>query len=283
MEFEYLLEKINKAEFENEPFSHLYIENFFKKEHFERIVSCDQIHFEESKTTVDVIKNLSEKGYNVQSFPGCTTSVHEYLQKYNQNSFEKNRKGNPVSSYGITFRLSQIHNEFIQRLLSFLNSQLFENCLKSKFEIKNNVDIITAIQKNLSHYEISPHPDVREKALTYLININKDDRSEKEDIHTHLLKFKDEYSYVYDFWEKNEDINRCWVPWDWCETVKLTKHNNSLVVFKPSNDTLHAAKMVYDHTKYQRTQLYGNLMYKQKVVKPPNYGYLLKVKKNENL
>ena len=36
--------------------------------------------------------------------------------------------------------------------------------------------------------------------------------------------------------------------------------NNSIVLFAPNIDTLHAIKMQYDHNKFQRTQLYGNLM-----------------------
>ena len=43
--------------------------------------------------------------------------------------------------------------------------------------------------------------------------------------------------------------------------VKKISKNNTLVMFQPSNDTLHAIKLDYDHTKFQRTQIYGNLMY----------------------
>lgn len=40
--------------------------------------------------------------------------------------------------------------------------------------------------------------------------------------------------------------------------------NNSMVIFHPDNNppTLHAIRLNYNHLKYQRTQIYGNLMYK---------------------
>ena len=51
------------------------------------------------------------------------------------------------------------------------------------------------------------------------------------------------------------------MPWDWCEVQKTQTENNSIVIFSPSNDTLHAVKADYNHLTYQRTQLYGNLWY----------------------
>jgi hypothetical protein len=41
-------------------------------------------------------------------------------------------------------------------------------------------------------------------------------------------------------------------------------NNNSFIIFHPDNNppTLHAIRLKYNHLKYQRTQIYGNLMYK---------------------
>ena len=167
-------------------------------------------------------------------------------------------------------------NEFIKELTEYLNDKEFKQTLEEKFEIKKQTRIITAIQKNLSHYEISPHPDVREKQLTYLLNINKDDTVDNQPVHTNLLRFKPEWEYIKDYWKTNFEKNTTWVPWDWCETRFVTNKNNSIVLFKPSVDTLHAVKMIYDHTKFQRTQLYGNLMGLDPVVEPMNYKDLIK-------
>lgn len=259
-EFKYILEKIKKAEFCESPFRHILIENFLSEEDFQTILSDEQVHFEKCANTGVLLKTLREKKYLVQNFPGCTSNEFEYLRHFKNNSFPKNRKGNPVSSYGITYRLSEIHNAKIKRLIDFLNSSEFENVLRDKFLLKQETIITTAIQKNLSHYEISPHPDISSKALTYLLNINKEG-VENLPVHTHLLKFKKDWEWIKNFWKKNQNLERTWVPWDWCTTVKTTNLNNSIVIFSPNCDTLHAAKMIYDHNSFQRTQIYGNLMY----------------------
>jgi cytosine/adenosine deaminase-related metal-dependent hydrolase len=150
--------------------------------------------------------------------------------------------------------------------------------LEEKFEITKKNRIITAIQKNLSHYEISPHPDIREKALTYLLNINKDNSVDDLPIHTHLLEFKEEWEFIKEHWATDFSQNTTWVPWDWCESIVRTNKNNSIVIFKPSTDTLHAVKMKYDHTKFQRTQLYGNLMGLEDIVSPANYRELIQLR-----
>ena len=50
--------------------------------------------------------------------------------------------------------------------------------------------IDTGIQKYLDGYEISPHPDLRKKVLTFMININTSEQAFKESYHTHYLEFK---------------------------------------------------------------------------------------------
>ena len=57
------------------------------------------------------------------------------------------------------------------------------------------------------------------------------------------------------------------MPWFCAETIKQQKKKNSIVVFSPSDDTLHGVKTNYDHLSTQRTQLYGNLWYKNSSTK----------------
>lgn len=259
--FNYLKEKILNAKFEYLPFKHIVIDNFFTPEHFSQIISNDQIHFDPHTTTEDVINTLIKKGYGIQQFPGCSKNPAEYLHSLKTNNWPTERNGTPIESFGITFRLNKFKSDFLKSVVEYLNGDDFHSILKSKFELNNPTNIITAYQKNLSKYEISPHPDTRRKALTYLININKDSSVDNEPVHTHLLEFKPEYEYVKEEWATKTQYDRCWVPWKWCNTVKTINKNNSIVLFAPSNDTLHAVKLDYDHTQYQRTQLYGNLMY----------------------
>ena len=140
-------------------------------------------------------------------------------------------------------------------------SKLFLTTLESKFGIDRPNRIETAIHKYLSGYEISPHPDIRSKCLTYLLNINTEDISEDIDIHTHLLEFKEEKRFIYEYWKYNTNFDTDWVPWSWCKSRKTIGKNNSIIIFKPSCNTLHAVKLQYDHLVFQRTQIYGNLWY----------------------
>jgi hypothetical protein len=73
------------------------------------------------------------------------------------------------------------------------------------------------------------------------------------------MKFRDKYQYIVPFWKYNADVERCWVPWSWTERVSSQTSNNSLVIFAPDCDTLHAVKLDYNHLMGQRTQIYGNL------------------------
>ena len=273
-QFKYLSEKIKQAEFQNSPFKHIIIENFFNKEHFNAIIESKQIHFEKSPNTETMIDTLYKKGYKTQSFPGCSESIEEYLYSLKSNKWPHERGGTPIESFGVTFRLHSFKSFFLKSVVRYLNGDEFHTTLKNKFYINKNTNVITAYQKNLSKYEISPHPDTRLKALTYLININKDSSIDNEPVHTHLLKFKPEYEYVREEWEVNQNYDRCWVPWNWCDSVKVVNKNNSIVLFAPSNDTLHAVKLDYNHNEFQRTQLYGNLMFANTTKLPQrNYHY----------
>jgi len=97
------------------------------------------------------------------------------------------------------------------------------------------------------------------KALTWMLNINPGADAEQADYHTHYLRFKDQWRFIGEFWKTNLQFDRDWLPWDWCETVKRQRTNNSIVLFSPSNDTIHAVKANYDHLRTQPTQFYGNL------------------------
>lgn len=279
-EFNYLSQKILNAEFDYKPFKHIVIENFLSDEHLDKILNDPQIHWNETKSTEELIQILYNRNYDVQSFPGCITNPYEYVDRLKRNDFPYGRKGNPVESFGITFRIKNYTNPFTKSLIDYMNGYEFKRSLETKFNIINKNRIITTIQKNLSHYEISPHPDVREKELTYLLNINKNSSVDDFDVHTHLLSFKDEWKFVPKYWKENLSENRCWIPWEWCNTEKITNKNNSIVLFKPDIDTLHAIKLKYDHNKFQRTQIYGNLMGVGKIVPQMNYKKLQKIKYN---
>ncbi|NKB21236.1 MAG: hypothetical protein GKS01_12135 [Alphaproteobacteria bacterium] len=270
-EFEYILDRINDAEFGDEPFHHIYVKDILSDEHFALITRSDDVNIPNSENTEDLIRSLLKRNYKVIPFPGCTTSVKHYLKCYNSGKWPVDTQR--LEGFGLAFRLKQYQNQKIKDLIEFLNGDAFKSAIEQKFDISRDNRIETAIHKYSTGYEISPHPDVRSKCLTYLININPAERTEEQDIHTHLLKFKPEYAYIGEFWKGNQHLDTDWVPWEWCETKKQTNANNSLIMFRPSHDTLHAVRLKYDHLKFQRTQIYGNLWYTDVAMALPPVPY----------
>ncbi|MEZ4801913.1 MAG: hypothetical protein R2797_04010 [Gelidibacter sp.] len=269
-EFGYIIDKIQSADFSHDPFDFILIDNFLSKEHFDEFTSAKEIKRPVPLNTENLIDDLMDNGYKIQRFPGCSTSVEEYLKALNSKNANVDKE--LLEGFGMAFRLTDFQTPILQRLTEFLNSNQFKVALEKKFNITESNYVDTGIQKYLQGYEISPHPDIRKKAATYMLNINTDKESENIAIHTYLCKFKPEREYIYDFWENHEEMDRCWVPWEWCDISLKTNANNSIILFSPSNTSLHAVKLDYDHLKFQRTQVYGNLWYDETTIKySPSY------------
>ena len=259
--FMYLIEKISKASFENQPFKHIYIENFFNNSDFEEIITSDEISVPSASSDSELIEGLKEKGFKIINFPGCITNKGQYI-KWHSSKAKTARVHSACEGFGMVMRLFEKRTKILVELEEFLLSEEFNRAIAEKFDIQfEDCKVDGGIQKYLDGYEISPHPDIRKKAATYMVNINPSTASETSDHHTHYLKFKSSKNYIYNFWENNKDYDRDWVPWGWCESVKQQNKNNSIVIFSPSNDTMHAVKANYNHLVTQRTQLYGNLWY----------------------
>tara|TARA_B100001741_G_C16541805_1_gene594700 strand:- start:1348 stop:2316 length:969 start_codon:yes stop_codon:yes gene_type:complete len=257
--FAYLIEKIEKSEYKKEPFSHIYIEDFFTEEDFRKITSSKEINLKESIDDEDLFNRLFDNHYRIVNFPGCVTNKSDYIKWHkNEESIDHN---SACESAGMTLRLDP-KDEFLKKVSKFFTGEEFNKAIAKKFNINfSECYIDGGIQKYLDGYEISPHPDLRRKAATFMVNINPHSGSEGLNHHTHYLKFNKDREYIKHFWEGNPDAERPWVPWDWCESSYQQTKNNSIVIFSPSNDTLHAVKADYDHLVGQRTQLYGNLWY----------------------
>lgn len=260
--FDYLIDKIVAAPFETEPFTHIYISDFFSDEDFAELTAAPEIHLGEASSDQELFEKLFDAGYKIVPFPGCITDKNLYL-KWHANKARHKKIHTACEGFGVTVRLCEIKTQAIKELNDFLASEKFNRALAGKFGFDfDNCNTDNGIQKYLDGYEISPHPDIRRKATTFMVNLNPHEDSESYDHHTHYLKMRPEREYVRTYWEDNPDVERCWVPWDWCETVKMQPKNNSIVLFSPSCNTMHGVKASYDHLSTQRTQLYGNLWHK---------------------
>tara|TARA_B110000444_G_C18849376_1_gene604313 strand:+ start:506 stop:1408 length:903 start_codon:yes stop_codon:yes gene_type:complete len=285
MNFNYLLDKIESATFKNHPFKHIFIKNFFNNPHFEEIINSPEVKIQNSSNDSQLFKLLEDQKYNIINFPGCINNSKKYI-KWHKTKKKNHLINTSCEGFGITLRLNNPKNILLRKIMKFINQKDFMHLLSEKFEINlNDVYYSGGIQKYLDGYEISPHPDVRRKALTYMININPDPNSDKKNHHTHYLNFKPNYNYIYEFWNGNPKIDRCWVPWDWCETKKIQSENNSLVIFSPDDNTMHGVKTNYNHLSNQRTQIYGNLWFNQNesILGPKWEDFLIQNNNNKDL
>ena len=258
--FEYLLGKIKNQNFSTSPFKHIYIDNWLSERHFQEIVNDPSIKVATHHNTEALIKTLQDFDYKAIPFPGCTPDVNKYLEWYNGKKVSF-KLDDILEGFGVSFRMMAYKNQLIKELIEYLNSPDFHSVLQEKFDKNRPTTVETAVQKYMDGYEISPHPDIRRKCLTYMVNINPSEQAESLNIHTHYLRFKPKYQSIYKYWQNNSDTDRCWVPWNWCDTVYQQTKNNSIVIFAPNDDTMHAVKADYDHLATQRTQIYGNLWY----------------------
>lgn len=256
--FNYVIEKINSADFSTTPFRHIYIEELFSHEHFSAIINADEINVPPQESDSALFDDLFERGYKIVNFPGCITSKEKYIAWHSDRK-KTTDTHTACEGFGVTLRLMEPQTAILIKLKDFLSSEAFNDALSRKFGVPiPDITLDNGIQKYLDGYEISPHPDNRKKALTFMVNVNPNAGSDAREHHTHFLSLKPEYQYVKTFWESNTDCETCWIPWDWCNTVSLHSKNNSITIFAPSFESLHGVKASYNHLEGQRTQLYGN-------------------------
>ncbi len=258
--FQYLLDRVRDAEFDLEPFPHLYLRDFLTQTDFKDVTTSAEIDLHPAKGLDELFASLKSAGYEPIQFPGCTQLISEY-RRWIEDASRPSETHAACEGQGMALRQKQPKSDAVIALDSFFRSPEFKELLLAKFGITEPTRVEAGLQKYLHSYEISPHPDIRSKALTWMLNVNPAADSESLGFHTHYLRFKPEYSFISSLWQNNPTVETCWVPWDWCETVKQQPENNSIVMFSPRYDTIHAIRAHYDHLATQRTQFYGNLWY----------------------
>lgn len=271
MSLTYLLDKLAAAEISSDPFPHIYIENFLEDNDFEAVVGSPEISLPPASTIHELFSALDAADYKAIEFPGCTKSRADYIAWVESKVKLKGIHG-ACEGKGMAMRCDQPQSEAVKSLDAFFQTRELRELLAKKFGVTEPTQLDCGLQKYLNGYEISPHPDIRQKALTWMLNVNPGDNTEALDYHTHYMTFRPEWDFVRRFWQDTPDAETCWVPWQWCETQKRQTANNSIVVFSPRYDTLHAIRAHYDHLPAQRTQFYGNLWYKpQRLTSRPQY------------
>lgn len=240
----------------------MYIKDFLSAEDFAAIISAPEIATPPAHSDENLFEILHGHGYKMIEFPGCITNQQEYIEWHRSGKTQR-KIHSACEGFGVTLRLYDPKTPILVDLIQFLQSAEFNEAMACKFGLDfENCTVDNGIQKYLDGYEISPHPDIRRKAATFMVNINPHENSEQLEHHTSYLRLKGDRRNVREFWESHTEKERAWVPWTWCDVVKTQPENNSIVLFAPSNDTIHAVRAAYDHLPSQRTQLYGNLWHK---------------------
>ena len=189
-QFNYIIDKIKSAKILLEPFEHIYIENLILPEQFKQIMEESVVNISYLKDDVSLIKKLRKSGYLPISFPGCTKNEMQYLRWHGDKKWGYDNV-NTCEGFGIAYRLHRIESALIRDLVVFFGSDILLKTMADRFGVDVTETVKdTGLQKYLDGYEISPHPDTRRKALTYMVNLNPGDTPEQLNIHTHYMKFK---------------------------------------------------------------------------------------------
>jgi hypothetical protein len=279
--FDYIIDKIESAGFDQYPFRHVYIENLFNDEDFTEIIRSPEVDIGPVAGDEELLSELHRRNFNEIVFPGTTTDIAAYLKWHGNPAESRHDNQETCEGYGVALRLRKTtEGAILAAADAFFRSDRLWRAMASKFDIaSDDVRRDVGLHKYLDGYEISPHPDVRLKALTFMININPAPNAEEIDYNTHYMVLKPGRNYVRQFWSANKTAERCWLPWDWCESRKIQTKNNSMVMFSPDDDTIHSIKASYNHLTTQRTQFYGNLWYNRSTTTSfPSFHELDKMK-----
>lgn len=207
---------------------------------------------------------LFDKGWVPISYPGA---------------IEGNRGSNLLSrptGKGLVYKLAdkcadkpdgirtQLHNFLVGK-----DSQV-ANVLLAKFGLEVNSGWNTyEYNKDLNGYEISPHPDVSGKLVTYQLNLAKDEKLARYNLATRLLKLKlDHYD---DVTKLSKTRDRPWGLWEWFnEITSVPFVGNTFFTFAPSDNTYHAVKLQeYPENEQQRTMIRGFIISNRLLKKAP--------------
>lgn len=232
---DYILKKIEDAEIISKPFPHIIIPNFLEGDDLKNIL--DNIE-------IDHLNEI-EKKYKKVHYPGAKSSTEELT--------------NRPTGKGLVYALKEEYSKNNIKLKTILDSDEFKQALFKKLNIPKNIDgwNVYQINKDLNGYEISPHPDITGKVITYQINLSNTNALDNYDLGTKFHTIKPEcLKYIKELSKKK---SRPWGKWEWFdEGTSIPYKQNTFMAFAPSDISYHSVKLEnYPQEKYQRTMLRG--------------------------
>ena len=231
----YILKKIEDAEIILKPFPHIIISNFL-----------------EDGDLIDVLNNIDidnlnviDKKYKLVQYPGAKSTTEELTKR--------------PTGVGLVYALKEEYSKNNIKLNTILDSDEFKQALFEKFKIPTNIDgwNVYQINKDLNGYEISPHPDITGKVITYQLNLSNTNILDNYDLGTKFHTIKPEF--LKNIKKLSTKQPRPWGKWDWFDKGKSIPYKqNTFMAFAPSDISYHSVKLEnYPQEKYQRTMLRG--------------------------
>lgn len=230
-----IIKKIEEAEIIVKPFPHIVISNFLEDD--DLIDILDNIDIDNL--------NVIDKKYKLVQYPGAKTTTEELTKR--------------PTGVGLVYALKEEYSKNNIKLNTILDSDEFKQTLMKKLNIPTNIDgwNVYQINKDLNGYEISPHPDITGKVITYQLNLSNTDILNNFDLGTKFHIIKPEYlKYIN---ELSKQRKRPWGKWEWFNEGKsIPYQKNTFMAFAPSDISYHSVKLEnYPQQKHQRTMLRG--------------------------
>ena len=232
---EYIIKKIENAEIIVKPFPHIIIHNFIEDHDLKNIIENIEI---------DNLNEI-EKKYKKVHYPGAKLINEEIT--------------NRPTGIGLVYSLKDEYLNNNIELNTILSSKDFKQVLFKKLNISKNIDgwNVYQINKDLNGYEISPHPDITGKVITYQINLSNTNILDNYELGTKFHTIKPEcLKFIKELSKKK---TRPWGKWEWFDKGKSIPYKqNTFMAFAPSDISYHSVKLEnYPQEKYQRTMLRG--------------------------
>lgn len=245
--FPEVLQAIRRAPILRDPFPHIYVKEIFQPAFFRQLL--------------DAI--AAKAVFEPAVYPGVSVDL----------------KAENFHDHGLACANAQEVPE-LARLRAFLKSNAFSRTLlerfadptawgergsaippeKHKFFADGRDDFTTVfdLHKDLPGYEITPHPDVEEKIITFLFYLTPNDDLSR--FGTMLCRPKPEHlADIAGRTEPRRDgliarltrsavgrygLDQVWLPWEWFEIAKIAEARaNSFVAFAPNAESYHAVRM----------------------------------------
>jgi hypothetical protein len=135
--FAYIADKIVTAQFEEQPFRHLYIEDLFNYEDFLGIINSREVNIAPVKSDEELITALHQNNFKEIEFPGTTTDLNAYLKWHANPDAEGHSNQATCEGVGVTMRLQAVQKDtLLAEACEFFESDLFWKTVTDKFGLQ---------------------------------------------------------------------------------------------------------------------------------------------------